>query len=90
MSKQKENLYFLSASLVFLKIISGGFLGFTVAIIIQNLLDAGAFSVVFMTITIGLAYTKLVWNYRWIGLIACNLFFVALFLFLKLYITLST
>ncbi len=89
MSKKKINFQFLNFFLNFLKVLSGGFLGFTVAIIVQSLLNAGVFSVIFITLTIGMAYIKLVWHYRWIGLIACNLFFVALFLFLKLYITFS-
>ena len=88
--RKKSNFQFLNTSLILLKIISGGFLGFTVAIIVQNLLDTGVLSVVFVIFTIGMAYIKLIWHYRWIGLIACNLFFIALFLFLNLYITFST
>ena len=85
----KFNFQFINFLLTLSKIISGFFIGFTIAVIAKGFLNLGTLSFVFLTITVGMAYLKLIWFYRWIGLIACNLFFIALFLFLKLYITMS-
>ena len=71
------------------KAFSSFFVGFTIAIIIQTLLNSGTFSVVFITLSMALAFLKLVWNYKFIGLIVCNLFFTSLFLLFKLYVNLS-
>jgi len=75
--------------LLFLKIFSGFILGFTTAIIVQTLLKSGIFSVIFVTITMTLAFLKLVWNYKFMGLIVCNLVFISLFLLFQLYVSMS-
>lgn len=75
--------------LLFLKIFSGFILGFTIAIIVQTLLKSGIFSVIFVTITMTLAFLKLVWNYKFMGLIVCNLVFISLFLLFQLYVSMS-
>lgn len=75
--------------LLFLKILSGFILGFTIAIIVQTLLKTGLFSVIFVTLTMTLAFLKLVWNYKFMGLIVCNLVFILLFLLFQLYVNIS-
>ena len=85
----KFNFQFIHFLLTLLKIVSALLVGFTIAVIVQGFLDSQILSFIFITITVAMAYLKLIWFYRWIGLIACNLFFIALFLFLKLYITMS-
>ena len=89
MDSKTDVKFILWLLLLFLKIFSGFILGFTIAIIVQTLLKSGIFSVIFVTITITLAFLKLAWNYKFMGLIMCNLFFIVLFLLFQLYINMS-
>ena len=69
------------------KIISGLILGMTMGIIVQVWLDAGVFSLVFVTLVFTSAFVKLVWHYQFMGLAVVDLFFISLFLVLKLYVS---
>ena len=82
----KTSLWFL---LVFCKIASSLVIGLTIGIIIQTLTNSGTFSLVFMIIAASMAFLKLVWHYKFMGLAVINLFFISLFLILKLYISMS-
>ena len=73
--------------LLSLKMISGLIVGLTTAIIVQTLTGAGVFSLVFVTVAGLCAFLKLVWHYKWMGLMVVNLFFISLFLILKLYVS---
>ncbi len=86
----KTDVKFISwLLLLFLKVFSGFILGFTIAIIVQTLLKSGVFSVIFITLTMTLAFVKLVWNYKFMGLIVCNLLFISLFFLFQLYVSMS-
>ena len=75
--------------LLFCKIVSGLILGLTLGIIVQTLTNSGVFSLIFIMIAVTLAFLRLVWSYRFMGLALVNLFFISVFLILKLYVSMS-
>ena len=81
------SLWFL---LLFCKIASGLVLGLTAAIIVQTLLKSGAFSLIFVAIGCALAFLRLVWSYKFMGLAVVNLFFIFLFFLFKLYVSMAS
>lgn len=72
------------------KVISGFVIGFTVAVIAHSIFNIGILSVVFILVSTTFGFLKLVWFYRFKGLLYTNLVFISLFLILKLYISIAS
>lgn len=84
----KNLIYFLSKgiALFVIKMLSSLVIGTACAIIVQVLIDSSTLSFIFVLLSVTLAFLRLIWNYRLMGVIVINLFFVTLFLLFKLYV----